>query len=169
MAAAADVELRTELRPGDLGDLVALHGRLYAEEYGWNERFEAYVADGLARFVLRRDPATDRIWLAERDGELVGSVAVVAEGGDEAMIRWFLLHPDARGAGLGRRLLNEALAFCREHGFRSVHLWTAKDLTTAQHLYRSVGFRLTEEHEGAGWGRPVTEMRFDLTPDAERR
>src|SRR2546423_4368740 len=104
--------LRTDLRPGDLGTIVYLHGVIYAREYGFDPTFEAYVAGPLAEFVRRASPR-ERLWIAERDGRLIGSVAVVAASPQTAQLRWFLVDPCARGAGLGKRLLREAIAFAK--------------------------------------------------------
>jgi ribosomal protein S18 acetylase RimI-like enzyme len=153
--------LRTDLRPGDLGAVVALHGTLYAREYGFDATFEAYVAGPLAAFVLAGSPR-ERLWLAEQDGRLVGCVAVVAAGPDTAQLRWFLVDPAARGAGLGRRLLGEAVEFCAGHGYRSVILWTVSALTAAARLYRAAGFRKVEENAGRRWGVEVVEEKYEL-------
>jgi GNAT superfamily N-acetyltransferase len=160
--ALPDLRLRSELRPGDLGRIVALHGRLYAEEHGWNTTFEAYVAQGLAHAFLHWDPRRDRIWIAETDDGLMGCIGIVGREDGAAQLRWFLLHPAARGRGLGRRLLDAALAYCREVGYPSVTLWTVAGLPAAAHLYRSTGFVLAEEHASDGWGRPVVEQRLEL-------
>ncbi len=159
---AEQVQIRSEIRPGDLGRIVELHGLVYAREYGWNSVFEAYVAQGLAEFFLHNDPRTHRIWIAELSGQLVGSIAIVGRGSGTAQLRWFLLDPIVRGQGYGRRLLNIALAFCREIGCHSVFLWTAAGLNASAHLYRTAGFRLIEEREQKEWGPPVTEQRYDL-------
>lgn len=150
--------LRTDLRPGDLGAVVRLHGVLYAQEQGFDLTFEAYVAGPLAQFVLSRTQR-DRLWLAEREGQLIGCVAIVGASADEAQLRWYLVDPSARGMGLGKRLLNEALAFARETGYRSIFLWTVSTLTKAAALYRGAGFILVEQKPGQ-WGTAVTEEKY---------
>jgi GNAT superfamily N-acetyltransferase len=167
-AAAEPVRLRSELRPGDLGAVVALHGLLYAREHGFDESFEAYVAGPLAELVLRRSPR-ERIWLAERGGRLVGSVAIAEASPELAQLRWFLVDPCARGAGLGRALLGEALGFARERGYRAVSLWTVSALAAAARLYRQAGFRKVEQLPGRRWGVEVVEERHELrlAPDAD--
>src|SRR5437899_492654 len=100
----APVTVRTTLRPGDIGTIVYLHGVLYAREYGFDSTFEAYVAGPLAEFVRSSSPR-DRLWVAERDGRIVGCIAVVAGGPETAQLRWYLVDPAARGAGVGRGLL----------------------------------------------------------------
>jgi len=153
--------IRTDLRPGDLGAVVGLHGVVYAREYGFDATFEAYVAAPLAEFV-RSGPDRGRLWLAERDGRLVGSIAIVPAAPEAAQLRWFLVAPAARGAGLGRRLMGEALAFCRESGFRSVFLWTVSALTAAARLYRDTGFVKVEEKPGRLWSVDVVEEKYEL-------
>jgi GNAT superfamily N-acetyltransferase len=162
MHSSADcITLRTTLQPGDLGTIVHLHGVLYAREQGFDPTFEAYVAGPLAEFV-RSSPERGRLWLAERAGQLVGCVAIVPATLEAAQLRWFLVDPSARGAGLGRRLLSEALAFCKEAGYRSVFLWTVSALTAAARLYLAAGFRKTEEKPGHVWGVDVVEERYEL-------
>lgn len=157
-----DITLRTELRPGDIGTLILLHGELYAKEYGWDHTFEAYAAQTFGRIAERWDPALDRIWIAERDGSIVGCIAILAAHDNVAQLRWFLVHPAARGAGLGRRLMHEALLFCRSAGYSHVFLWTMASLTTAAYLYRSFGFALTHRESVERWGAPLIEERHDL-------
>lgn len=139
-----------------------LHGLIYSRECNLDLAFEGYVAAGLGAFVTSFDVCKDRLWLAEANGDLVGSVAIVGVAGRAAQLRWYLVHPDARGAGLGRTLLQEALAFCRERKFESVFLWTISELKTAAHLYRDAGFTLTEEKTHEVWRALRTEHRYDL-------
>jgi GNAT superfamily N-acetyltransferase len=155
------ITLRTDLRPGDLGSVVHLHGVVYAREHGFDPTFEAYVAGPLAELVLA--PDRGRIWLAERDGRLVGCVAIVAADVRTAQLRWFLVEPSARGAGLGTRLLREAVAFCRERGHERIFLWTVSALEAAARLYRAAGFRKTEEKPGRVWGVDVVEEKYELS------
>jgi len=154
--------IRSSLRPGDLGYLTYLHGVLYAKDYEWDYTFEAYVAESLARFALCFDARKDGMWIAELDGQIVGSVGIVGDSNSEAQLRWFLVHPTQRGHGLGRILLNKAIRFCRDHGFKSVFLWTVSDLKAAAHLYQLAGFRKTEEKRHQVWGKTLTEERYDL-------
>jgi ribosomal protein S18 acetylase RimI-like enzyme len=153
------VSLRHDLRPGDLGSVVRLHGTVYAREYGFDPTFEAYVAGPLAAFVLS---PRGRLWLAERGDRLVGCVAVVEATGDEAQLRWFLVDPLARGAGLGTRLLREAVGFARASGYACLSLWTVSALTAAARLYRAGGFERVEERPGRRWGVDVVEEKHVL-------
>ena len=156
------VPLRHDLRPGDLGRVTALHGVLYAEEHGFAHRFEAYVAETLGEFGRTARSAVDRLWIAELDGRLVGSIGIVVRDGGAAQLRWVLVHPDGRGLGLGRRLLDEAPAFCRAAGYGSIFLWTVSPLAAAR-LYTTAGFRQTERMPpDAPWGVPLSEERYDL-------
>ena len=155
------VTLRHDLRPGDLGTVVNLHGTVYAAEYGFDVTFEAYVAGPLAEFALTRTDR-DRLWLAERAGHIVGCVAIVGTSAEEAQLRWFLVAPEARGAGLGKRLLHEAISFCASRDYQSVFLWTVSALTAAASLYRSVGFQRVEATPAQRWGVPMIEEKYSL-------
>ena len=157
----SDPTIRSTIRPGDIGEIIRLHGALYQQEYGWDEHFEAYVAEGLASFVLNRDHAHDRIWIAEMDDRIVGCIAIVRAAEREAQLRWFLVTPGARGHGLGRRLMAEALSFCRAQQYRTVFLWTVSSLTAAAHLYREFGFVVTQSKTHVVWGKSLTEERYD--------
>lgn len=155
--------VRDVLRPGDLGRVTEQHGEVYAREYGFDHTFEAYVAATLAEFAQRLHPDRDRLWLAEREGRLVGSLGIVGREGGAAQLRWFLVHPEVRGRGIGTTLIDRCLAFCRAAGYRSVFLWTVDPLTDAARLYVRAGFRLTEEKPPAVlWGRTLREQRYDL-------
>ncbi|MFI5402399.1 MAG: GNAT family N-acetyltransferase [Planctomycetota bacterium] len=160
-AARPDTVLRTDLRPGDLGEIVRLHGVLYAREHGFDPTFEAYVAEPLARFAIAASPR-ERLWIAERDRVIVGCVAIVAASPEVAQLRWFLVDPVARGSGLGTRLLDEAVAFSRGCGYRSIVLWTVRALAAAAHLYRAKGFSKVEEKPGRQWGVDVVEEKYEL-------
>jgi N-acetylglutamate synthase-like GNAT family acetyltransferase len=156
------VTVRTDLKPGDLGAVVQLHGLLYAREHGFNPTFEAYVARPLAEFV-KAASARERLWIAEKDGHIVGCIAIVAASAEVGQLRWFLVDPEARGAGLGKKLLQEAVRFAKECGYRNVILWTVSALTAAAHLYRAAGFRKVEEKPGRMWGVDVVEEKYELT------
>ncbi len=157
-----NIAIRHEFKPGDIGYLTYLHGTLYAKDSGWDHTFEAYVAGPLSEFA-KSHSGREKIWLLDRDGKLAGSVAIVEASRDAAQLRWLLLHPDLRGQGLGRMLMEEALRFSRESAYRSVFLWTEASLLAAAGLYKSFGFRLTEEKTHDFWGSSVTEQRYDLT------
>ena len=156
------IHIRSHLEPGDIGYITYLHGLLYSQEYGLDYTLEGYVAAGLAQFVQTFDPRKDCLWIAEMEGQMVGSIDIAGQAHGEAQLRWFLVHPSCRGRGLGLTLLKNALQFCRERQFKSVLLWTFSDLEAAAHLYQSVGFRKTEQKTHSLWGRTLTEERYDL-------
>ena len=156
------MQIRTTIQPGDLGRVVELHGLLYAQEYGLDQTFEGYVAAGLGEFAKSFDAGKDRLWLAEAGEQLLGSVAIVGLPEQTAQLRWFLVAPIARGRGLGRKLLAEAIAFCRTQGFASVFLWTIGELQAAAYLYEKAGFRRMEQRPGVIWGGAHIEERYHL-------
>ena len=158
-----EFQIRHTLRPGDLGMIAHLHGVLYAREHGLDTTFEPYVAKPLAEFVM---DGSGRLWVAEdENGGVAGSIAVVETAPEEGQLRWFLLAPDARGVGLGRRLLETALAYCRERGMRHVFLWSFSALHDALKLYEHAGFKVTETSTTTLWGAERTEVRMDLQLD----
>jgi cytosine deaminase len=158
------ISIRHDMRPGDVGYITYLHAILYAPEQGWDHTFDSYVAIPLAEFAMRKSPS-ERIWIVESGGRIMGSVAVVKFSREEAQLRWLLLHPELRGRGLGRRLVEEAVAFCRNAGYKSIFLWTVEGLPEAAGLYRSVGFHETERIAHEIWGSMVTEVRHELQLD----
>jgi ribosomal protein S18 acetylase RimI-like enzyme len=157
-----DVWIRTEMKPGDLGAIVHLHGTLYAKEYGFDTTFETYVARPLCDFVLQPSKR-QKIWLVEREQSLRGCIAIVESTPEVAQLRWFLLHPDIRGLGLGRYLVGEAVKHCRSEGFSEVFLWTLESLRAALKLYREQGFSLVEEDRHVIWGQTVTEQKYAMS------
>lgn len=160
---AETVTIRTELQPGDLGQVTRLHGELYAAEHGFNHVFEAYVAESVAEFGKQYDPTRDCLWMAEWNGAVAGMVGLLGRHDGSAQLRWLLVGPDGRGQGLGTRLLHECIAFARDAGHRSIFLWTVHTLEPAARLYRAAGFRLTEQlPETDLWGPMLAEQRYDL-------
>jgi GNAT superfamily N-acetyltransferase len=153
--------MRTALQPGDFGAIVAMHGVLYAEEYGFDATFEAYVAEPMAAFVRRASPR-ERIWVEDGDGRIVGSIAIVEADARTAQLRWFLVHPSARGSGLGGRLIGEAVGFSRDAGYDRIVLWTVAGLDAALHLYRRAGFARVESAPARRWGVDVVEERYEM-------
>ena len=120
------------------------------------------MAAGAAEFARAFDAHTDRLWIAEADGQTIGSIAIVRRTASEAQLRWFLVHPNFRGIGLGRILLQKELHFCGECGYKIIFLWTVSNLTVATHLYESAGFKQTEEKTSKLWGQMITEERYVL-------
>jgi len=157
----ASVAIRHELKPGDIGYLIFLHGILYAKENNLDYTLEAYVAEPLAKFI-KSHSARERIWIVETDSGIKGSIAVVEHSKEKAQLRWLLIDPDLRGYGVGRILVEDAVRFCRDSNYSSIFLWTISALKPAAKLYDSVGFELTKEKKHEMWGALVTEQRYDL-------
>lgn len=134
--------LLREPRAGDFGWVVKAHAEIYHREYGYGPDFEALVARIVADFAASRDPARERCWIADREGEAIGSIFLVRLDEDTAKLRLLILDPSARGLGLGRRLVDECLAFARAAGYRKVVLWTNSELKAARAIYTAVGFKL---------------------------
>lgn len=164
---AGTFDLRNDLRPGDLGAIVSLHGLLYAQECGFDSTFEAYVARYLGEFVHARIDR-DRLWIAEWEGRLAGSIATLSHSGKDAQLCWFLVDPSARSLGLDRRLLHEAVAFCRYWEYEYVFLWNVSVLTTVSCLLRSAGFKKVEERPSKRWGVALMEELYVLHPFGRR-
>jgi DNA-binding MarR family transcriptional regulator/GNAT superfamily N-acetyltransferase len=149
-------------RPGDLGWIVARHAELYAREYGWGENFEGLCAQIVADFVSKFDPACERCWIADMDGQNVGCVFLVKETDKVARLRLLLVDPVARGLGLGTRLTDECVRFARQCGYRGITLWTHQVLTAARHVYERAGFRLTSSEARRSFGQDVVSEHWDL-------
>lgn len=156
------VSIRDTFQPEDIDSLIKLHGVLYAKEFGWDQSFESYVAQGLNEFVASFDPGKNRLWLAENDDRIIGSIAIVGHTHAEAQLRWFLVDPDYRGGGIGSGLLRTALQFCRERRYSTIFLWSTSDLTVARLLYTREGFRKTREITHEIWGKRLTEEKYVL-------
>jgi len=156
-----DVSIRTELRPGDLGYVIYLHGALYSREYDYGVQFESYVAKGLCEFYDKYDPLRNRVWVCEHNNRMMGFLLLM-DRGRAAQLRYFLIAPEYRGIGLGSRLLSLYLDFLRACGYKESYLWTTHELTAAAALYSRVGFKLTEEKESTAFGKPLREQRYDL-------
>jgi GNAT superfamily N-acetyltransferase len=159
----ADACILRPLAPGDLGWVIHRNGILYYEEYGWDETFEALVAEVLGRFVRKRDPARERAWIAERDGKIVGSIFCVSKSKTVAALRVLYVEPSARGLGIGNRLVDECIGFAREVGYQTLTLWTNSVLDSARRIYRAKGFTLIEEERHHSFGKDLVGQNWELS------
>jgi len=150
-------------RPGDLGWVVMAHGELYASEFGWDASFEALVARIVADYAANLDAKADGAWIAELDGRRVGCVFCVGgDDGDDCKLRILLVDPAARGHALGSRLVETAIGFARDAGYRRMKLWTNDPLVAARRLYLRQGFRLTHEHPHHSFGVDLVGQTYEL-------
>ena len=140
-------------RPGDMGWVVQRHGELYWQEYRYDERFEALVAEIVAKFIQNLDATRERCWIAEKDNVNVGSVFLVKKSATVAKLRLLLVEPSARGLGIGKKLVEECVIFARRAGYRKIMLWTQSELAAARGIYQDAGFELIEQEKHASWSR----------------
>lgn len=149
-------------QPGDIGWAVQKHGQLYAQEYGFDETFEALAAEIGAKFLRDFDPKKERAWIAEKDGENIGCVFLVKQSDEVAKLRMLLVDTKARGLGVGKRLVEECIRFARNRGYKKITLWTNDILTTACHIYEKAGFKLVGEERHRSFGRALVGQTWEL-------
>lgn len=154
-------------RPGAIGRIAEMHGTYYSRHWEFGLFFEAKVATELAEFLRRFDKKRDGFWTIGHEGRVVAAIAIDGSGAatDGAHLRWFIVSPEMHGAGLGRRLMTEAVSFCDRKAYRRIYLWTFAGLDAARHLYQSFGFHLAFEQQGEQWGTRVTEQLFERSRD----
>lgn len=156
------IAIRTTLFPGDLGYVAYLHGTIYAHEYQYGKGFESYVLEGLAGFLQQYDPEKDKVWICEAANNIIGFLLAFNKS-DIVQLRFFIIHPDYRGQGLGRRLMDEFIHYLKEKSVKKAFLWTTDDLPAACSLYTSFGFTLTDKKISGLFGKQLTELRYELS------
>ena len=161
MKKKSSVTLRAP-RPGDMGRVVQLHGELYAKEFGYDTTFEALVAEIAAGFVRDFQPKYERCWIAELGGEVVGSIFLVRKSPTVSKLRLLVIHPKARGQGLGKRLTRTCLAFARRAGYRTMVLWTQSHLAAARAIYQAEGFKKVSSEKHRSFGKRLVAEVWEL-------
>ncbi|MCS3733194.1 GNAT family N-acetyltransferase [Mucilaginibacter dorajii] len=157
-----DINIRTELQPGDLGYIAYLHGEMYARECGYGLNFESYVLQGLGDFARQYDVAKDRVWICEHNQQIVG-VLIAVDRGSALQLRYFIFRPEFRGLGLGKKLMTEFINHMKKREITDAYLWTTNEQHAAITLYERYGFKLTEEKVSAEFDKELIERRYDLT------
>lgn len=156
-----DITVRTDIRPGDIGYIIYMHGCIYREEYEYSTAFEGYVAESFYKFLINYNPENDRLWCAEHNGNIIGCIGIVGCG-ERAQLRWFLIDPHYRSIGLGKKLLQESLDFVKVKNYKSVYLDTTSDLDKAISMYTRAGFVKKLEKANNSWREDLTELEFEM-------
>ena len=156
-----DISIRTELRPGDIGYIIYLHGKLYSHEYNYGISFETYVATGLNEFYQEYTQGKGTLWIAEHQDRIIGCLVLVHRKNKAAQLRFFLIEPLYRSIGLGNRLIDPYMDFLKQKGYTHSYLWTTNEQHMAANLYKKKGFGLSEEKPSTTFGKPVVEQRYD--------
>jgi GNAT superfamily N-acetyltransferase len=156
------ISIHHAFEPGDLGQLILIHGVQNFRDYGFNAVHEAYCAKIAADFIVGSANDRSRVWLAKKNGSVVGSVFIFEQPGNQAQLRLLFVDASVRGRGLGRWLVEESVRYCRTASFSAVFLWTVQGLDRAISIYSSLGFKETEAKKTLAWGRESVEVRYDL-------
>ena len=161
----SEIKMTKGYVPGSLGRVAELHGAYYHEHWGFGLFFEAKVAVELSEFLKRYDESRDGFWTVLTDGRVQGSISIdgLHAESEGAHLRWFIVSDALRGKGIGNRLIDTAITFCRNEGHKKMVLWTFEGLEAARHLYEKKGFKLVEERKGSQWGTEVKEQRFECS------
>ena len=157
-----DINIRHDLRPGDLGYVIYRASKLAERENNYGVPFEAYVAGGLVQFYENYDPSRDHVWVCEHDSRIIGFLLLVHRENNTAQLKNFYLEPEYRGIGLGKKLMLQFISLLKENGYSSSYLWTTDEQQTATALYKRHGYVLAEEKQSVAFGRPVVEQKFVL-------
>lgn len=157
-----DITIRNNLEPGDMGYLIYLHGRIYRKEYNYGIHFEIYIANGLQEFYQHYDPKKDCVWICEHDEKIIGFLLLMHRKNNSAQLRFFLIDPEYRGIGLGKKLMELSIDFFYKSNYQSCYLWTTDELAAAAAIYKRHGFILAAEKTSNTFGKKITEQRFDL-------
>jgi peptidyl-dipeptidase Dcp len=157
-----DITIRTQLQPGDIGFVTYLHGVLYSREYEYGLAFESYVAKGLHEFISNHNPEKDGVWVCEHNNRIIGFLLLMDRKNFSAQLRFFIIKPEYRGIGLGKKLMDELMKRLRTNGYKHIYLWTTHEQQAAAYLYMKRGFRLMEEKDSTSFGKPLKEQRYDL-------
>ena len=160
------ITIRTELKAGDIGYVIYMHGHFYGREHGFGILFETYVAQGLYEFYQHYNPERERAWVCEHEGRIIGFLLLVDRGA-AAQLRYFVIHPNYRGIGLGKLLMELFMEFLKEKGYTSCYLMTTRGLLAAAALYHRYGFKLTQEIPSTAFGKPLIEQRYELDLSAK--
>jgi ribosomal protein S18 acetylase RimI-like enzyme len=158
-----NLSIRTTLRPGDLGQVAALHGKIYHQEQGFGLGFEAYVMESLLEFYAQYDPDKDRVWIVESGEKMVGFLLLMHREDNQAQLRYFILEKAYRGIGLGKTLMAEWMAFYREKGYSAAYLYTTSGLDSAVRLYEKAGFCKVFEKSSEEFGVPMNHILYRLS------
>jgi peptidyl-dipeptidase Dcp len=156
------ISIRTDLRSGDIGYIVYLHGSLYKKEYNYSIAFETYVAKGFYEFYSQYDPGRDCVWICEHKDSIVGFLLLMHRENNSAQLRYFILSPEYRGIGLGKKLMELYIAWLKQHDYQSSYLWTTNEQKAAIELYKRYNFKFVEEHESTSFGKLLKEQRYEL-------